>query len=343
MMARVLLLILVVLTIGCTGSPEPASPLIPAQENCMGFVLGAPMEAMTIQLAGGAWARPHPGPFAWQWIENEKGTFYFDFADRWVHMAQDSNVAILGTIWPYTDWDQNTCRDETCVVTGRDQFCADNRFDYAGGKLPNWRCAPCDTDDYKNFVRTLVERYDGDGINDMPELELPIKHWEILNEPEMQSEDLTFFIGTPKEYVEILRGGYEAVKEACPDCTVVQGGAAGSEDTRAFWSEVFDRGGGEYFDIANIHFINYGDADTLNVADFKALMSEKSIDKPIWVTEAEFPHEGDVLRSCSGALDAGASRIFFTRFEIGRWGPPEPGKYSKIYKEIPSMCIESED
>ncbi|MBU2560342.1 hypothetical protein KKA03_05555 [archaeon] len=337
-MTKVLLLILVVLTLGCTGSQEPASPPIQASENCMGFVIGAPMEATTIPLAGGAWARPHPGPFAWQWIENEKGVFFFDFADRWVHMAQDSNVAILGTIWPYADWDQETCREDSCVVTGRDQFCADNRFDYIGGKLPNWRCAPCDTDDYKNFVRTVVERYDGDGVDDMPGLLLPIKHWEISNEPEMQGEDLTFFIGRPEEYVEILKGGYEAVKEACPDCTVVQGGAAGSEDTQAFWGEVFDLGGGDYFDIANIHFINYGDAVTLNVKGFKVLMDEKGVDKPIWVTEAEFPSNDDVLASTQGALDAGASKIFFTRFEIGRWGPPEPGKYSEVYEKVPSMC-----
>lgn len=337
------LFFILVLTLGCTGGSNTDSAPIPAEDNCMGFVLGAASEARTVSLAGGAWARPHPGPFAWQWIENEKGVFFFDFADRWVEMAQDNDVSILGTIWPYTDWDQETCRSEECVVTGRDQFCSDNRFDYAGGRLPNWRCAPCDMEDYKNFVITLVERYDGDGTDDMPGLELPIKHWEILNEPEMQSDDLTFFVGTPEDYVEILKVSYEAVKEACPDCTVVQGGAAGSDDTQVFWGVVFDRGGGAYFDIANIHFINYGDVDTLNVADFKVLMDEKGIEKPIWVTEAEFPPNGDILGSTQGALEAGASKIFFTRFEIGKWGPPTPGKYSKVYKEVPIKCIESED
>jgi hypothetical protein len=335
---KVLLLFLVVFSLGCVSSSEPPSISASIENNCVGFLVGAQQEIKTIPRAGGGWARPHPGPFAWQWIENQKGSFSFDGADSWVYMAQGNDVAILGTIWPYTDWDQSTCRSEKCVVSGADQFCSDNRFEYAGGKLPNWRCSPCDTDAYKNFVTKLVERYDGDGTDDMPELKLPIKHWEIANEPEMQTEDLTFFIGTPEDYVEILKVSYEAVKGACPDCVVVQGGAAGSEDTQAFWGEVFDLGGADYFDIANIHFINYGDADTLNVKDFKALMDEKGVRKPIWVTEAEFPADADVEGSVDGALNAGASKIFFTRFEIGKWGPPVPGRFSKVYQDIPSKC-----
>jgi hypothetical protein len=259
--------------------------------------------------------------------------------DAWVYVAQSKDVAILGTIWPYSDWDQSTCRDEeACVVTGADQFCSDNRFNYAGGGLPNWRCAPCDLEAYSNFVSKLVERYDGDGTDDMPSLNLPIKYWEIANEPEMQEPDLTFFKGSAEEYLEILKVSYRAVKEACPDCQVVQGGAAGSDDTREFWGRVFDLGGAEYFDIANVHFINYGDEYTLNVKDFKALMSEKGVRKPIWITEAEFAPDGDIERSVKGAVGAGASKVFFTRFVVGHYGPPVPGEYSEAYERVPSIC-----
>lgn len=338
-MGRVLLFILLVaLTLGCTGKPGAGSSPEDIEKNCMGFVLGAPQEIKTIPLAKGAWARPHPGPFAWEWIEKTKGSFSFSRADAWVYMAQDSNVAVLGTIWPYAGWDQSTCRGEECLVTGADQFCSDNRFNYTDGSLPNWRCAPCDLEAYSNFVSKLVERYDGDGTDDMPDLKLPIKHWEILNEPEMQEPDLTFYKGTEEEYLEILKVSYAAVKEACPDCQVVQGGAAGSDDTGEFWGRVFDLGGADYIDIANVHFINYGDENTLNVRDFKALMDEKGVDKPIWVTEAEFRPGADVEKSVRGAVGAGASKVFFTRFVLWKYGPPVPGEYSKVYEKVPSIC-----
>ncbi|MFQ5888099.1 MAG: hypothetical protein ACE5HY_05330, partial [Candidatus Hydrothermarchaeales archaeon] len=184
----------------------------------------------------------------------------------------------------------------------------------------------------------LDDRYEGDGIDDMLGLEIPVLYWEILNEPEMNSPDLTFYKGTQEEYVEILRISYGTIKEVCPECQVVQGGAAGSGATITYWSTIFDLGGGDYFDIANIHFISHGDQSTLNVKEFKSLMDEKGINKPIWVTEAEFESEDQVADSVEGALAAGASKIFFTRFEIGRGGPPMLGQYSKVYVSLLAKC-----
>jgi len=173
----------------------------------------------------------------------------------------------------------------------------------------------------------------------MAGIELPVKYWEVLNEPAMASDELTFFKGTEEEYVELLKASNGAVKGACEGCVVVQGGAMGiSGDALAFWGNVFDLGGADYFDIANIHYINFGDASTLNVKDFKELMESKGVDKPIWVTEAEFGSASGVVSSFGGALDAGAEKVFFTRFEIGKEGPPVPGKYSAVYEGIAEKC-----
>ncbi|HID43579.1 MAG TPA: hypothetical protein EYP30_07395 [Archaeoglobaceae archaeon] len=60
-------------------------------------------------------------------------------------------------------------------------------------------------------------------------------------------------------------------------CKIVQGGSAGiSRDTLDYWSVVFDSGA-DYIDIANIHYINCGDLETLNVEEFKKLMNEKNL------------------------------------------------------------------
>ena len=301
--------------------------------NCIGFLTGIPGEAKTIILTDGGWARPHPGPFVWDHIEQEKGKFNFKATDDWVKNAQDNNIALLATIWPYAGWDQAGCHINECEVSAQDQFSQPLQL------LPKSRCAPCNANDYKKFLSSLVERYDGDGIDDMPNLKIPIKYWEILNEPEMNELGLTFYKGTGQEYVEILKNSNESIKATCADCKIVQGGAAGIRpEMLSYWEKIFDLGGANYFDIANIHYINSGDLSTLNVKDFKKLMQKKNIVKPIWVTEVEYSSESQVEESVDGALNEGASKIFFTRFKVGQSGPTRPGEYSKIYKKMPLKC-----
>src|SRR3989338_5396554 len=316
---------------------EKKTITIPAEveENCIGFLTGNPQEAELINLIGAAWARPHSGPFAWGWIEPEKGEFDFVLVDEWIEKAQENNVAILATIWPYAERDQKQCHSSRCEVASEDQFYPWGEI----GGIPKSRCAPCNLEDYKSFLSKLVERYNGNGINDMPNLLIPIRYYEILNEPEMKESDLTFYKGTEEEYVQILKLSNEAIKSACQECKIVQGGAAGIRyDMLSYWRKIFDLGGADYFDIANIHYINSGDLNTLNVKDFKKLMQEKNIDKPIWVTEAEYNSESQVEASVDGALNAGASKIFFTRFKIGQKGPPKIGEYSTIYEKMPLKC-----
>ncbi len=336
------------------------------QNNCIGFSAGMPEEIDAIPQVGGGWVRPHPGPFAWGYIEEKKGEFNFNVIDEYVKKAQENKVGILATIWPFADWDQESCHDYSCQVSERDIFyprtgkpgkemMKDNNkdfkkepgIDYTKGKedvgmadgIPKMRCIPCDMEDYKEFLTRLVERYDGDGFEDMNGLMIPMWYYEILNEPSMQGGNLCFFKGKPAEYLEILKASHEAIKKACPRCKIVQGGASGNHDepTR-YWDEVFKLGGGKYIDIANIHFINYGDVSTLNVRDVKKIMSKHGVDKPIWVTEAEFQRMDDIDTSVTGAFNAGAERIFFPGFGVGH-GPLEKAEqYKPLYQAQRAKC-----
>lgn len=40
---------------------------------------------------------------------------------------------------------------------------------------------------YTAWVTAAVERYDGDGVDDMPGLLAPIRHWEVDNEPDLKN------------------------------------------------------------------------------------------------------------------------------------------------------------
>jgi len=77
----------------------------------------------------------------------------------------------------------------------------------------------------------------------------------------------------------------------------------------------------------------------LNVKQFKALLDSVGLDKPIWVTEAEFKDSNvDVKSSVNGALAAGAEKIFFVSFSVGGHSPPVPGSYAPVYKEVVGLC-----
>lgn len=338
------------------GAGEPAKPLpepnaptasgtvsIPSEieRNCIGFVVGTPEELRTVGMIGAGWARPHPGPFSWGRIETSRGTYDFSETDRWVLEAQDNNVSLLATIFPYADWDQAACHNKECAVSDADMFYPKGTPEDAYFSIPAHRCAPCDPAEYDRFLTKLVERYDGDGADDMPGLRIPIKYYEILNEPEMNSSLLTFFRGGPREYASILMDSYTAINNTCPDCSVLQGAVASQQKSSdQYWRQVFTAAsGGAYFDIGNIHFVGIGDEQSLNVKHLAALLRERDISKPIWVTEAQFSGPlSDPKASLRGAWGQGARKVFYTSFIVGRQSAPEPGKYSPVYAELPGLC-----
>lgn len=306
------------------------------RNNCIGFLTAVPEETQNIKLIGAAWTRFHPGPFAWGTIERTRGAYDFSHTDEYVAGAQQNNAAILATIWPFAEWDQKS--QPNCKVSVEDQFYPGSSGDIFG--IPPYRCKPNDIESYKKFLAALVARYDGDGVNDMPGLKIPVKYWEVLNEPEMKSPDLTFFIGSENDYLETLKESYQTIKQACPDCKVLHAGAAGSQpEFLAFWDKLFAAGAGNYFDVANIHHIGMGDLATLNVKPFKALLDKYDIKKPVWVTEAQFQNSSaDVKASVKGALEAGAEKIFFVSFKVGGHSPAKPGEFAPAYKETVSLC-----
>lgn len=299
--------------------PEPLE--IPFEASHFGFMHpeGSLSEAAELKVH---WARPHPGPFLWDSIEPEKGRFDFSSPDREVRLLQEYDFTMIATIWPYADWDQESCRKRLSFEKIREFR-----------ELGYYRQMPCDMEAYKNFVKTVVERYDGDGIDDMPGLKYPVKYWEVINEPSMK-EDLVFFYGSPEEYFEVLKATYEAVKEADPEAKVLNGGIAGFDyESRNFWQKVIDLGGAKYFDIFNHHSIS-GPED-LHVPEAKSFMRKNNIRKPHWIPEVEFsawglkrerltPEEwaNVIVRSYIYSFGEGVDKLFYVGLDESP-GDPE--------------------
>jgi len=274
---------------------------------------------------GTAWIRPHAGPFVWNLIEPSPGTYDFTEPDEEVRAAQNSGLHIIATIWPFANWDQ-------AVYTQESWWQAASGFEES---LPLSRYKPNDFAAYGNFVKALVERYDGDGVDDMAGLQYGIKYWEVLNEPEMEGS-LVFFKAISGEtlaesYLEILISTEAKIKEADPDAIVLHGGAAGSGPTNTFWGAVFDAGGNNYFDIANIHSINQGETNVWN--SFKTLLSQKNITAQTWMTELSFgsgdygnpdsgpasisdaEHAQMLVKSYAYGFGTGLQKIFYTTYQ----------------------------
>lgn len=311
--------------------PEPILLNITHEHSHFGFMHPEHLEEMTD--LGVYWQRPHPGPFVWGLIEKEQGTYDWTEADAEVQRSQEHQINIIATIWPFADWDQEGCNTRLSSMETK-MF----------REIGEYRGKPCDMESYSVFVSSVVERYDGDGVDDMPGLTMPIKYWEVSNEPSMQ-EDLVFFTGTPEEYHEILESTYNAVKQADPEAYIVQGGMSGlHSDSTDFWDSVLANGAADYFDIANIHSIGQS-SENLMASEYRDYLASYDIEKPFWVTEAQYGNKMEkdqptgeewavfITKSYVRAYSGGAEKIFYVGLEespglestwvIDRDGPKE--------------------
>jgi hypothetical protein len=301
--------------------------------------------------AGGAWVRPHPGPFLWDAMqESADGKIDFSKTDEVIKNQQAQNYGTLVTLWPFAEWDQKMGNNyKNCAVSAEDEFLSRNdkkgRMDY----LPLHRCNPISWEKYKQWASAVVERYDGDGTNDLPNLKIPVKYWEVMNEPDLSymsdspdADRLCFYRQGPKEYAELLIKTAEAIRSADKDAKVLISGAAGA-DTRFlnFYRQALAVGGtGNAFDIGNVHCIsNDQGTNDFNAGAYKKMLTALGINKPIWVTEAESfngktaeENYNFTKKSTAGAIAAGAERIFYTRYN-----------FDDFRKDMSQKNVESKD
>lgn len=341
----VLLSLLVLSLLGCTtgGPPPPRHGMLPPlpgggpqgepTNHVMGYSEPSSLTLSHTPLFGfmpamhafsearaamGSFDRPFFEHFQWGQIEITPGVFRWDQTDRYIKQAQAEGFQILANIQPFAGWDQELCHRDLPIT--RSPMGVYQRL--RKGK-------PCEMAGYLAFVEKLVERYDGDGLDDMPGLMIPIKHWEVLNEPEFNREPMVFFQGDADDYFEILKASYRVIKTADPAALVVQGGMAGMMvESVAFWQRVFDLGGARYFDIANMHSIGHG--EHLNIPSFLELLERNQISKPFWITEVQYQQSHQtqgfsnsdfakvLARSYLFAIARGASGLFYVNIRLPR-------------------------
>ena len=295
--------------------------LVFADTGSFGFVAGSIDDKNITEFsdAGAGWLRPHVGYCIWGDIQEESASsFDFEEMDTMVRENQTQGFNILVTIWPYAEWDQlNRADPANYRVPDDDEFI---------DSLPRYRGNPVDWDAHETWLTAVVERYDGDGYNDMSGLKYPIRYWEVVNEPDINygvvDPSLSFHMGEPEDYAELLKRSYPIIMAADTNAQVLIAAPAGNADAylNYFRSVLNVSGATNSFHVANIHCISSGSPEDFNVADYKNMLDEYGLGGlPIWVTEADNVDGDDLThnitlleQSVAGAFTAGATKIFFT-------------------------------
>jgi hypothetical protein len=326
----VILILLFVFTLSSQKSKTPV-------DGKFGFLRNAfDMKLEKIEDTGATWFRPNFGYFVWGVMQkNENAQIDFSKTDEVVANSQKEGLHLIVTLFPYADWDQKE-KGEKCRVLSSDSSLPMTKGGFTTPGLTYYRCNPSDWIAYQKWLTALVERYDGDGKDDMPRLEYPVNYYEILNEPDLTlgpggDGGTVYYLDTPENYAVLLQKSYSTIKSADNRSQVVIAALAGVQPQfTKYWERIFAVPKiADYFDIANIHCISApnqdkndptsASAEDLNVTVYKNLLAKYKIFKPIWVTEAENIQGNDVeenverlKNSVKNALKNGAEKIFFT-------------------------------
>jgi hypothetical protein len=238
-------------------------------------------------------------------------TYHWQRFDQVVRAARAANLQVLGIITYTPAWAR------------------------AGGYATN-KCAPNATE-FGLFAGDVARHYRSMGV----------RYWEIWNEPNFQ-----YFwesVPSPREYTQVLRAAYKAIKHAEGDSVVIAGALAncpsgGSSICPAeFLRDMYADGARGYFDAISVHPYTYPllptDSSSENpwkrLLSLRRLMVEKGdAGKRIWITEYGTPTDGPgtarVANSPPAATDDHVSESVQAQMVVGaivtwrsyRWAGP---------------------
>jgi|GEM_PF-2363022 len=171
---------------------------------------------------------------------------------------------------------------------------------------------PMGADTFVDYVRQVVERYDGDGVEDMPGLRYGIHYWQLDNEVDLHwygcSQEGSEF-SSPAEYVAALQVVYPAIHAADPQATVFPSfWFAGQPDQAAgaaYFTEFLALGGAQSIDALDIHDYSFKLENlTRRLERLNELLADHPL--PIWVMETSTPSDAQANADWNETLQAQA-------------------------------------
>ncbi len=201
--------------------------------------------------------------------------------------------------------------DETFIAFLHDTM-ANSRWTF----YPNQDTLPV----WLNFVHAMIQRYNGDGVDDMPGLKYPVRAWQFDYE-----FPLTGWGEGIQAYLSALKATYQAIKEVDPKASVVLAGLESSsarlfafadgfiqDNSAGFWRgdhhtrkyiiatpilktdkenyETLLTEGKDYYDVVDIHLLEEKTTFLDGKLEWiKKLLEKLALSKPVWCDEAGGP------------------------------------------------------
>lgn len=232
----------------------------------------------------------------WPMLEPQRGSWDFKRLDKYVAMAALTGVDILLPLGLSPSW-------------------ASMRPNEPSAYKPGNAAEPRDMDDWRNYVRTVAERYKG-----------RIRRYELWNEPNLKN----FYSGSVETMRDLAREAYAILKQV--DSGNLFAAPATTEGGKQLdWLDRYlALGGGQFMDVLSHHFYVPRVAPELMlpmVEDVRKIMARYGIDnKALWNTETGWWMENDDGTISSPApfttwikLDANLAAAYVARALILGW------------------------
>lgn len=202
----------------------------------------------------GSW-RLWDAAVSWSRLEPSRGQWDFKRLDKYVAMAGLTGVNLLLPLGLSPAWASARPAERSAYQPGN-------------------AAEPLRIEDWRNYVRTVAERYKG-----------RIRYYELWNEPNLQN----FFSGSVEAMLELAREAYAVLKQVDPLNQLVAPATTEGGKHLAWLDRYLTLGGGQYMDVLSHHFYvpRQSPESMLSLMDdVRSIMDEHGLaHKPLWNTE----------------------------------------------------------
>ncbi len=233
-------------------------------------------DVQRLQGAGARWYRIHSDHFpAFHQRALERDDYGYEHRDELVRELQAAGVDILMVI------------GRTNGIASCRQFSKQLPAQY----LPSGE----DEESYRAYVATIVERYDGDGVDDMPGLLAPIRWYQLGNENDLHYRECRRVgrdYATPAQYLALAAMTSQAMDQASGQARLAASMTFGhvTEPATGWTEELLGLDGGAIFqhiDALDLH--DYSADLTIQRQQIEQLSGLAAGRAPIWITETSVP------------------------------------------------------
>ena len=252
--ALVVLAICTVLPVCAEHAPTPTPPFQPIPATFFALHIHHAATTTTWPEVPFAEWRLWDAYVAWPNLEPQRGHWHFEMLDRYVSLAEEHHVTLLLPLGLSPTWASARPTEKSTYQPGN-------------------AAEPRDIQDWRNYVKTVANRYKG-----------RIHEYEIWNEPNLKG----FWTGDVTDMVRLTREAAEIIRETDSHATVVSPSAT-TENGLGWLSEFLHQGGGQWVDVIGYHFYvmpQPPEAAVSLIQKVHQVMQENGVaEKPLWNTE----------------------------------------------------------